>query len=520
MTLANHNSERNAVSKKTGFKKVVLVVLDGWGVGPKDRSNPIWTANPQSIAYIKENFPLVSLQASGIAVGLPWQEEGNSEIGHLTIGSGRVIYQPFPKITMAVKDGSFFQNKVLLDAVNYARENKVGLHFVGLFGEANVHSSLEHLQALVKMATDNGFPDFRLHLITDGRDGPPEAGLKLLGQIPQGNISSVSGRFFSMDRDNYLDRTAAGFRAMIGQSENEPDAASFLRKMYSEKITDEFIRPTTIGDPGKSVKNGDVVVFFNFREERMKQLVRMAIDNLPDSRLVSFVEYDPSFKIPVAFPAEKVEQPLAKVLSDRGLTQLRIAESEKEAHVTFFFDGQKTEAYPNEYRVIIPSRKTANHALFPEMMSEEITARATTAIEEGIYNFILINYANPDMVAHTGDFEACLKAVASIDKSLRALVDAGLKTDTPLIITADHGNIERLLNPHTGEPETKHDPNPVPFYLVSEAFRQPKTPVEADQREKEVAGSLADIAPTILELMDIPKPTEMTGESLLSYLNS
>ncbi len=520
MTLANHTPEINAVSKKSGFKKVVLVILDGWGVGPKDRSNPIFVAKPKSIDYIKQNFPLVSLQASGIAVGLPWQEEGNSEIGHLTIGSGRVIYQPFPKITMAVKDGSFFKNKALLEAVNYAKENRVGLHFVGLFGEANVHSSLEHLQALVKLATDNGFPDFRLHLITDGRDSAPEVGLKLLERIPQRNVSSVSGRFFSMDRDNYLDRTAAGFKAMTGQGESEPDAAAFLKKMYSEKITDEFIRPTVIGDPAKSIKNGDVVVFFNFREERMKQLVRMAIDNLPGSRFVSFVEYDPSFNIPVAFPAEKVDQPLAKVLSDRGYTQLRIAESEKEAHVTFFFDGQKTESYPNEYRVIIPSRKTANHALFPEMMSEEITARATTAIEEGIYNFILINYANPDMVAHTGDFEAALKAVASVDKSLEALIAASLKTDTPLIVTADHGNIERLLNPHTGEAETKHDPSPVPFYLVSEAFRQPKTSIEADQREKEVAGSLADIAPTILELMGIPKPPEMTGESLLSYLDS
>ncbi|MCL4405924.1 MAG: 2,3-bisphosphoglycerate-independent phosphoglycerate mutase [Patescibacteria group bacterium] len=520
MTLANHTPAAEAVSKKIVFKKVVLVVLDGWGIGPKDRSNPIWVAAPKSIDYIKQNFPLVSLQASGIAVGLPWQEEGNSEIGHLTLGSGRVVYQPFPRITMAIKDGSFLKNEVLLNAINYAKQNNVRLHFVGLFGEANVHSSLEHLQALIKMAVDNGVPDFRLHLITDGRDSGPETDLKLLERVPTNNISSLSGRFYSMDRDNYLDRTAAGFKAMIGEAGVEADAAGFLKKMYGEGTTDEFIRPTVIGSPDKSIKNGDAVVFFNFREERMKQLVRMMIENLPQSRFVSFVEYDASFKIPVAFPPEKIENPLGKVLSDHGLTDLRLAESEKEAHVTFFFNGQRVEPFPNEYRVIIPSRKTASHALYPEMMAEEITARATTAIEEGIYNFILINYANPDMVAHTGNFEACLKAVNAVDQSLQALISAGLKTDTPIIITADHGNMERVANPYTGEPETKHDPSPVPFYLVSEAFRQPKTSVEADEREKEVAGSLADVAPTILELMGLPKPPEMTGESLLSYLQS
>jgi 2,3-bisphosphoglycerate-independent phosphoglycerate mutase len=520
MTLINHNPEEKVVSKRTGFQKIVLVILDGWGIGPKDRSNPIWMGNPQSIAYIKQNFPLVSLQASGIAVGLPWQEEGNSEIGHLTIGGGRVIYQPYPKITMAIKNKTFFKNKALIDAINYAKENKVGLHFVGLLGEANVHSSFEHLQALIKMAEENNFPDFRLHLITDGRDSHPEAALKLLERIPTQNIQSLSGRFYSMDRDNYLDRTAAGFKAMTGEAATETDPIAYLKKTYNENITDEYVRPVVIGSPNQSIKNNDVVIFFNFREERMKQLVKMFIDNLPQNRLVSFVEYDASFKIPVAFPPERIDNPLGKVISDNKLIQLRLAESEKEAHVTFFFNGQQPEPFLNEYRTIVPSRKIANHALSPEMMAEEITARATTAIEEGIYNFILINYANPDMVAHTGNFEACLKAVAAIDQSLQALMTASLKTNTLLLITADHGNMERVSNPYTGESETKHDPNPVPFYLVSESFRKPKTDIEVDEREKEIAGSLADIAPTILELMDIPKPTEMTGESLLPYLIS
>jgi 2,3-bisphosphoglycerate-independent phosphoglycerate mutase len=520
MTLINHNPEEKVVSKKTIFKKVVLVILDGWGIGPKDRSNPIWTEKPETISYIKQNFPLVSLQASGIAVGLPWQEEGNSEIGHLTIGSGRVIYQPFPRITMAIKDETFFKNNVLLEAVNYAKSQNVGLHFVGLLGEANVHSSFDHLQALIKLAEKNSFPEFRLHLITDGRDSGPQSALKLLERIPLQNISSLSGRFYSMDRDNYLDRTAAGFKAMIGEAGTETDPIVFLNKMYGEGITDEYVRPTVIGTPDKSIKNGDVVIFFNFREERMKQLVKMMTESLPQSRFASFVEYDASFKIPVAFPPEHIDNPLGKILSDNKLIQLRLAESEKEAHVTFFFNGQRPDPFLNEYRVIIPSRKTANHALFPEMMAEEITARATTAIEEGIYNFILINYANPDMVAHTGDFNACLKAVATIDNQLRALIAVSLKTDTPLLITSDHGNIERVLNPYTGEVETKHDPSPVPFYLVNNAFLRPKTSEEADEREKEIAGSLADIAPTILELLGIPKPVEMTGESLLLYLKS
>ncbi len=502
------------------FSKIALVILDGWGIGQKDNSNPIYTAQPENVQYIKNNFPTTSLQASSIAIGLPWGEEGNSEIGHMTIGAGRMIYQDMPRINSMIEKGDFFKNPALLETIDYVKQNPdASLNFVGLMSKGNVHSSFNHLKALIKIAEINKVVNFNLHLITDGRDSFIKDALNVIKELPLEKIGSISGRFYAMDRDSHLSRTEEAFKAMTGDKPSQDYPLKIIEDSYDLGLTDEFIEPTPIGPENRRIKKDDAVIFFNFREERMRQIVKMFKEKMPSLKIATFTEYGDEFKdFKIAFPRPKIENPLSRIISDYGLTQLKIAESEKAAHVTYFFNGQEESPFLNEYQIIVPSRKTASHDKYPQMMADKITERTVLAMEENIYNFIVVNYANPDIISHTGNYEAVIQAVKFIDQQIGILLKTALRTKTRLIITSDHGNAEKLIDSKTGFPETQHNISPVPFYLIDESFKKEKNEYLSEKAEKQIGGSLCDVAPTILELMNILKPKEMTGQNLIPYL--
>jgi len=508
---------------------VVLIILDGWGIGTSDFTNPIHQVNPLNINYIKANFPSGSLQASGIAVGLPWGEEGNSEVGHLNMGAGKILYQNYPRITLSIKDGSFFYNQSIKDAFKHAKTNNSSVNILGLLTSANVHSSFEHLEALLKFAEKENFPKERvnLHLITDGRDSPPESALKILNNLPdKSQIASVSGRYYAMDRDNHWDRTKLTYDMLIGNGLIVDDYDSHIKSTYQKNLNDEYVLPALI-NPARPIKENDSLIFFNFREDRMRQIVKSFIDkkfdkfpvkNFENLHAVAMIKYGNDFDAPIIFPPDKIENPLSKILSDNGKIQWRIAETEKYAHITYFFNGQNEAPFPNEYRVLIPSKVEFKYDEHPEMRAEEITTRLIEAIQEKSYDFILANYANADIIAHTGNFKATAEAIKVIDTEIGKLMQVVLANDAYMIITSDHGNAERLLNPQTGEPETKHDASPVPIYLIGNEFKRKRNSEEIKNAEKSPSGVLADISPTVLELLGVPKPKEMTAQSLLELL--
>ncbi len=508
---------------------VVLVVLDGWGIGRADASNPVHVVHPENINFIKHNYPAGSLQASGIAVGLPWNEEGSSEVGHLTLGAGKVIYQHLPRISLTIKSGEFFKNSVLLTAFNYAKQNNARVHFVGLLTSGGAHASLDHLQALIKLANQEKFSDINFHLFTDGKDSPPKSALSLVGQIPQERIASISGRYFAMDRDLHWDRTARVYETLTGQVTGNRQQATnipeFINSSYSRGLTDDFIEPTLFKPEGV-IRDNDSIIFFNFREDSIRQLTEMFIDPLAGSDhsvpgnlyIATFTQYSNKFNLPAAFPSEEITNPIGKVLADNDKVQLRVAETEKYAHVTYFFNGFKETPFKNEYRVLIPSRNIAHQDEFPEMMTDAITTRVVSALNEGVYDFILVNYAAPDVIAHTGNFNAGVSAVRAIDKAVGALTKTALAHNHILIITSDHGNIERMIDLRTGERETKHDTNQVPFYLIRAGEERSKSDALVKKTESENIGVLSDVAPTILYLIGLPTPPEMTGINLLDLL--
>jgi len=511
------------MSKRT----IVLLILDGWGIGRNDESNPIHVVNPQSINYLQTNFPFGLLQASGISVGLPWGEEGNSEVGHLNLGAGRIIYQYYPRITLAIRDESFFKNPALKGAFTHAQKNNSALNLIGLLSQGNVHASLEHLKSLIEFAKREKISRLNLHLFTDGRDSSPNSALELLAQLPpETRIASLSGRFYGMDREGYWDRTEKAYQVLVGDGPTTDNIGERIAKTYSQKLSDEFLAPTRIGAEG-GIRDGDAIIFFNFREDRIRQLAaafinpqfkNFSVKPFSNLYIATMTHYDDGFNVPAAFQPEKIETCLGGVLSDKGKIQLRIAETQKYPHITYFFNGMRERPFKNEYRILIPSRTAFRQDERPEMMASEITTRTIESIGEGVFDFILLNYANPDIIAHTGNYEACLRVIKIIDEQINKLVKVVLETNGILIITSDHGNIERLFNPFTGQPETQHDPNPVPIYLVAREFERPKTENEIQRLKKENTGILADVAPTILGLMGISKPEEMTGQSLLKLL--
>ncbi|MBI4087683.1 MAG: 2,3-bisphosphoglycerate-independent phosphoglycerate mutase [Candidatus Liptonbacteria bacterium] len=507
-------------------KTVILVVLDGWGIGREDESNPIHVANPKSFSWLKENFPMTSLRASGIAIGLPWGEVGNSEVGHLTLGAGKVLYQYYPKIMMAIQDKTFFGNPALKGAFEHAKKNNSAVNLVGLLSKGNVHASLDHVRALLEMATREGVSNVKLHLFADGKDSPPKTVQSFLKEIPQDKLATLVGRYYAMDRNQNWRLTETCYQNMTGGSGTVvADPNPSIEATFKKGLTEEYLPPLRFGE-GKTIAENDAVIFFNFREDSMRQLAeafvvksfdKFAVKNFQNLHIATMTNYEEKFTVPVAFAADTVERPLGQLLSDAGKNQMRLAETYKYAHITYFFNGYREQPFKNEYRALIPSLSTPRPEEHPEMMAGPITDRLIDAIQELAFDFILVNYSNGDTMAHTSSYDAGLKAVQIIDREMEKLLKVAVSDKIALLVTSDHGNVEEMINPATALPESQHDANPVPFYLVAPEFRGRKF-ANWKNLANETMGSLADVAPTVLELMGIKKPEEMTGRSLLEGL--
>lgn len=542
------------------MKPVVLVVLDGFGIAPPGPGNPISLANPQTINSLFYAYPNTTLSASGEAVGLPSHEVGNTEVGHINIGAGRVVYQDLPRINMSIADGSFYKNKAFLDGINHVKQTNGNLHLLGLIGEGAVHSNIDHLFALLHLAKENGLTNVYIHIITDGRDSPPQSAGDVITRLEEkiktlgiGKIATVLGRYYAMDRDRRWERTEKAYKALTqGSVVTASSALDAIKQSYEKNITDEFLEPTTIVSEGKPlslIKENDTVIFYNFRIDRPRELTKaFVLENFreeankslsfdpyavkyyqthyPEEKMVTIpfergskiknlffvtlTEYEKELQVEVAFPPITVNSPLGKVLAEHEVNQLRMAESEKERFVTFYFNGQVEEAFPLEKRIIVPSPKVPTYDQKPEMSAVELTDILIENMNSKKYQFTLINYANADMVGHTGNIEASIKAVQTLDTCLARVVQTALSTDTILLITADHGNIEQKINPSTGKISTEHTANPVPFIAVDKKYQ--------GKVQKLPSGILADIAPTVLALLGIIKPSTMTGRDLLSEL--
>ncbi|MDD3491643.1 MAG: 2,3-bisphosphoglycerate-independent phosphoglycerate mutase [Candidatus Pacebacteria bacterium] len=523
--------------------KICLIILDGWGIGEKNFTNAIYRAGTPNLDKIKKYYPMLSLQASGIAVGLPFNRAGNSEVGHLTLGSGQIIYQYSVRISQSIENGSFFQNPALLEVANHVKENDSTLHLAGLLSENIVHSAYNHLLALLDLANSLKISKVNLHLFTDGRDSPPKRALDLVAQLMKdmkkknvGRIASIAGRFYAMDRDQNFSRIAKSYDILTeGKGKIIKDPLVYLKESYQEGITDEFIVPAIIEEDQNPdslgfIKENDGIIFFNFREERMRQLVEafsmpefkeFPVKNIPGLKIATFTEYKKEFPVKVAFPPQKVTACLSQILSQYGKRQFHLAETEKYAHVTYFFNCLKEKPFPGEYWVIIPSIKTLRLEDYPALKSLEISTRLIQAFEENIYEFILVNYASPDLIGHTGNIKSGIECAKIIDQEVGKIIKKSLDLQYTTIITADHGNLERMMNPITGEIETEHDASLVPFYLIDSRWKlsAPRTEKEIAEIERWAGGMLADVAPTILELFGLPIPPEMTGQSLLPLLN-
>lgn len=506
-------------------RSVLLIILDGWGIGREDDTNPIHVANPATFSWLKKNFPTTSLQASGIAVGLPWGETGNSEVGHLTLGAGKVVYQYYPKIMMAIQDGSFFENPVLKNAFAHARKNNSAVNFAGLLSRGNVHASLDHLLALIEMGEKENVP-VKLHLFADGKDTPPKSILKFLKEIPAEKIATITGRYYAMDRNERWQLTEQAYNNLTGKSGIIVKSVDEgLAKLFARGLSEEFLPPLRLG-VGKEIKDGESLVFFNYREDSIRQIAESFILNgfdkfptVPWQNLyrATFTHYEDKLACPAAFREDRVTEPLGKVISDAGKNQLRLAESYKYAHVTYFFNGYREPPFKNEYRILIPSLAVIKPEEHPELQAQAITDRLLEVVQNPAFDFILVNYSNPDTMGHSADFNAGVEAVRVIDRELGRLLKSAVAPDMAVIITSDHGNVEEMLNLTTGLPESQHDPNPVPLYLIAPEYRGKKF-LNWRNIENETMGGLADVAPTILELLGLKQPPEMTGRSLLEGL--
>ncbi|MEK9180238.1 MAG: 2,3-bisphosphoglycerate-independent phosphoglycerate mutase [Patescibacteria group bacterium] len=507
-------------------RQLVLIVLDGWGIGRQDETNPIHIVKPESFRWLEENYPATSLQASGISVGLPWGEVGNSEVGHVTLGAGKILYQYYPKITMAIQEGDFYRNPALLFAVEHAKKNNSAVNLVGLLTKANVHASLEHLLALVKMAEENGVPEIKLHLFADGKDSAPKTIVEFLKEVPRAHLATIVGRYYAMDRGQNWRLTEAAYENMVGRGGFlTQDLDAMVNETLAKNATEEYLPALRLKEGG-IIKSNEAIIFFNYREDSIRQLAEAFIlkdfDKFPRAELknmyiATMTHYEDKLGVPVAFQPDKAEVPLGQVLSEAGKTQLRVAETYKYAHVTFFFNAYREPPYKNEFRALIPSLQTTHPDENPELRASAVTDRVLESIQGRSFDFVLANYSNPDTIAHTANYEAGIQAVKIIDKEIGRLLKVALNEDTILVITSDHGNVEEMLDPMTALPESQHDPNPVPFYLVAPEFKGKKF-LNWRNLSAETMGSLADVAPTILELMEIEKPKTMTGRSLLEGL--
>lgn len=499
-----------------------LIILDGWGIGDKSKSDAIYHANTPFFDELIKTHPHATLKTSGKDVGLPEGQMGNSEVGHLNIGAGRIVYQELTRINKSIEDGDFFENPVLLDAIETAKKNKVKLHLFGLVSKGGVHSSQEHIYALCKMAKDNGLEDVFIHAFTDGRDCDPKSGLGFIEELESelqkstGKIASVIGRYYAMDRDNRWERVKLAYDLLVhGKGKDFKSAAEGIKDSYNNGKTDEFIEPIVIsenGSPLAKIEDGDVVISFNFRTDRPREItIALTQKDFPEQDMhklrlhyYTMTNYDSTFQnIHVIFEKDNLYNTLGEVLSKLDKTQVRIAETEKYPHVTFFFNGGREEKFPLEDRIMVSSPKVPTYDLQPEMSALEVRDQIVNYMRSKEPNFICLNFANPDMVGHTGVYEAIVKAVETVDSCLKDIVNTGLELNYEFLIIADHGNADNAIN-EDGSPNTAHSLNPVPVILVS--------------NEKGLTlnnGILADVAPTILRRLGIAAPIEMTGSSLV-----
>jgi len=509
-------------------RPLALIILDGWGCAAEVRGNAITLAHLPNFDRLREYYPYTTLNASGEAVGLPEGQMGNSEVGHLNIGAGRVVYQDITRISRAIRTGEFFTNQVLLGAMQKAAERRSALHLFGLLSDGGVHSHLTHLFALLEMARRIQAPLVFIHAFLDGRDVPPASARSYIQAVEEkcrslgtGVIATVMGRYYAMDRDKRWDRVQKAFDALVyGQGETAPGADAAVAQSYDREVTDEFVLPTVIldgdGHPVGRVRPGDVVIFYNFRADRAREITRAFVDRdfsgferpggYPDVDYVCMTQYDATIQAPVAFPPRSLNHTLGEVLAAGGLKQLRIAETEKYAHVTFFFNGGVETPNPGEERILIPSPKVATYDLKPEMSAPEVTGAVLAEIAKDRYDVIVLNYANPDMLGHTGVIDAAVSALETVDDCLGQVVEAVVSRDGTALVTADHGNAEQMLEPNSQEPHTAHTTNRVPLILAGQKYRG--STLRQD-------GALEDIAPTMLEILGISQPPEMTGRSLI-----
>ena len=504
----------------------ILVVLDGWGINPRKEGNAIAHASTPNMDALNRNFPVSSISVSGVDVGLPDGQMGNSEVGHMILGAGRIVYQDLTLIHKAIDEGTFYSNPVLLDALRSTKQKKGRLHLMGLLGDGGVHSHQRHMEALIEMARREKVGPIYLHLFLDGRDTPPNSAEQFLLALneklkacPEVKIATITGRYYAMDRDKRWDRTEKAYLCLTQGIGNRADSAlDAIRKSYAQKVTDEFVLPTVIDAamPDGLIRDGDGVIFFNFRADRARQLTRAFTEDdfkefsrksrIALTSYVTLTQYDATFHVPVAFPPRELKQILGEIVSQRGIRQLRIAETEKYAHVTYFFNGGEEQKFPGEERILIPSPKDVpTYDLKPEMSAREITEALVKQLRAHDIGLVIANFANADMVGHTGNFEAAVKACEVIDECVGKVVDAALSQKARLVITADHGNIEQLIDYDTGMIHTAHTTNLVPLILVDEERRKSRLS----------KGTATDIAPTLLKLLDIPQPKEMTGHSLI-----
>lgn len=508
-------------------KPTVLMILDGFGLNEKTEGNAVKEANLPNIRGLMEKYPFVQGHASGLDVGLPSGQMGNSEVGHLNMGAGRIVYQDLTKITKAIEDGTFFDNEALRHAVENCKENDSALHLYGLLSDGGVHSHNTHLYALLELAKKHDLKKVYVHVFLDGRDTPPASGIDYVKQLEEkmreigiGEIATVMGRYYSMDRDNRWDREKLAYDAMVlGKGKTAVSAVSAVQQSYDDEKYDEFVIPTVILDDGEitaAIKPQDSIICYNFRPDRARQITRAFCDpefngferekGYFSLKYVCFTDYDVT--IPnkeVAYKKDELKNTFGEYISSLGLKQLRLAETEKYAHVTFFFNGGVEVPNEGEDRILVPSPKVATYDLQPEMSAQKVGSELTESIRSSKYDVIIINFANPDMVGHTGIEPAVIKAVETVDQCVGDVVDALLEVDGQMFICADHGNAEQLIDYKDHSPFTAHTTNPVPFILVN---------YDEGVKLRE-GGKLADIAPTLLEMMNIPKPKEMTGESLL-----
>ena len=502
---------------------IMLMILDGFGLNENEKENAVKLANTPNIDKLMKKWPMTTIHTSGLKVGLPEGQMGNSEVGHTNIGAGRIVYQDLTRITKTIEEGDFFSIKELTKAIENCKKNNSKLHIMGLLSDGGVHSHIRHLFAILELAKRKDFEDVYVHCFLDGRDTPPASGENYIMQLEEkmkekgvGKIASISGRFYAMDRDKRWERVEKAYNALVkGEGVKATSAISAIESSYQEEVFDEFVVPTVIyngNEPVATISNNDSVVFYNYRPDRAREITRSIVDKDFDGfeteklnlYYVCFTQYDETIpNVEIAFKPEKLVNTFGEYISKNGLSQLRIAETEKYAHVTFFFNGGEEKQYEGEDRILISSPKVETYDLKPEMSAVEVTDKVVEAIDSDKYDCIILNYANPDMVGHTGNLDAAIKAIETIDNCVERVVNAMEEKQGIILMTADHGNAEQMIDYTTGEPHTAHTTNPVPLVLIGA------------EGVKLSEGKLADLAPTMLELMGLEKPSEMTGESLI-----